>query len=189
MVRGLTCAKRVDLDGGLDEGDLSSLVATVVSLQVDVSALRHEIGELRSRVELPVAPAGSATIKQIKTAVCARFGFTEKQLVKRSRTSRLVRARHIAAYLCCKLTHHPLSIIGDQLGYLDYTSVCHARDKVAARRMKEPGFGEVLANLESRLHLKNQNSVPTKHEQVLCHELSLPSPASPVRVNLPLRCV
>lgn len=159
MVHGSMCA---DLIHGGDDGDKAGIVATVLSLQNTVAEVREELRFLREWVNLPAGAFGSITIKSIKSIVCSNFGFSEKQLTSRDRRGGLVRARHIAAHLCCRLTKHSLGTIADNLGYGDHSVVCHARDVIAGHRLRDPGFDEVLTRLETELRHKTKKTVPTK---------------------------
>lgn len=57
------------------------------------------------------------------------FYVTPQEIFSESRAERIVNARHLVFYLCCKYTHHSLKEIGKRLGGKDHSTVIHGRDK------------------------------------------------------------
>jgi len=124
--------------------------------------LHSELAELRARTDPSPASFGQVSIKSIKSAVCEEFHYSQKYLTTRSRSARLVHARHIAAHLCCLLTRHSLVTIAENLGYRDHSPVSHGRDKIASLRFTDAGLDEMLTRMECELRLQTKKTVPTK---------------------------
>lgn len=157
-MHGSTCTDLIQSGGS----DIKSLASTLSSLQNSMAVMQAEICDLRGRIDPAAGAFGVITIKAIKALVCLRFGFTEKELMSCARRGARAHARHIATHLCCRLTKHSMGTIADNLGYRDHSTVCHARDAIADRRLHNAGFDEMLTRMECELRLQTKKTVPTK---------------------------
>jgi len=77
------------------------------------------------------------TIKQIQTAVCARYGLTEAQLLGEQRGRYVAWPRQMAMYLCLSLTYNHLPKIAAAFNR-DHTTVMHGRDAMMKRLRENP---------------------------------------------------
>lgn len=66
-------------------------------------------------------------IRRIQEQVCQAFDITITQLKSARRAKPLIAPRHIAMWLCCKLTTASLPAIGAAFGGRDHTTVIHAK--------------------------------------------------------------
>ena len=81
----------------------------------------------------PPAPIIYPKIIDIKRAVADYFSVEMVDLDSAHRDHRIVYIRHIAIYLCRRLTLHSYPEIGRRMGGRDHTTVMHAYDKMCAR--------------------------------------------------------
>ena len=72
------------------------------------------------------------TPQLIINVVAEHFGISPEDITSKSRNSEYVLPRHIAMYLCRRLTAESLQNIGKALGKKDHTTVIHGIEKIAA---------------------------------------------------------
>jgi chromosomal replication initiator protein len=80
----------------------------------------------------------------IKRAVADYFSVEVHDLDCNCRGAAVIRPRHIAMYLCRRLTLHSLPEIGRRFGGRDHTTVKHACDKMAKRLENDRAEGKEL---------------------------------------------
>lgn len=73
------------------------------------------------------------TIAAIQRLVAAHYGVTINDLVSARKARDVTRARHIALWLCRRLTPHTASMIGRQFGKRDRSTVASAWRRLEAR--------------------------------------------------------
>lgn len=78
-------------------------------------------------------------------------GLTRDELLSRDRSRRVAWPRHIAAYMCRKLTAASLPEIGHALGGRNHTSILRAVRSVAERQSGDAGFAGKLQQMEKML--------------------------------------
>jgi chromosomal replication initiator protein len=78
-------------------------------------------------------------------------GLTRDELLSRDRSRRVAWPRHIAAYMCRKLTAASLPEIGHALGGRNHTSILRAVRSVAERQSGDAGFAAKLQQMEKML--------------------------------------
>ena len=78
-------------------------------------------------------------------------GLTRDELLSRDRSRRVAWPRHIAAYMCRKLTAASLPEIGHALGGRNHTSILRAVRSVAERQSGDNGFAAKLQQMEKML--------------------------------------
>src|SRR5688572_895100 len=78
-------------------------------------------------------------------------GLTRDELLSRDRSRRVAWPRHIAAYMCRKLTAASLPEIGHALGGRNHTSILRAVRSVAERQSGDTGFAAKLQQMEKML--------------------------------------
>jgi chromosomal replication initiator protein len=78
-------------------------------------------------------------------------GLTRDELLSRDRSRRVAWPRHIAAYMCRKLTAASLPEIGHALGGRNHTSILRAVRSVAERQSGDTSFAAKLQQMEKML--------------------------------------
>ena len=71
------------------------------------------------------------TTDSIIEAVCSFYKIQRSDLVGKKRNKEIVEPRQICAYLMTEMLSIPLVTVGEALGGRDYTTIIHARDKIA----------------------------------------------------------
>ena len=71
------------------------------------------------------------TTDHIVDAVCSFYKINRSDLAGKKRNKEIVEPRQICAYLMTEMLSIPLVTIGQALGGRDYTTIIHARDKIA----------------------------------------------------------
>jgi excisionase family DNA binding protein len=108
--------------------------------------------------------------RAIKIVVAEFYGFSPQDMHSQARSpSELVFARHVAYYLCCKLSGLSTIRIGRYFGGRDHTTIIHGRDRIAKLRLEDRDLDLQLAELEQALV---DNRLPTTEatEQMSEHQ-------------------
>jgi chromosomal replication initiator protein len=93
------------------------------------------------------ATHAAPTMRAIQAATCLHFGVTPGELIGSSRLPRLVRARHVAMFLCRELTAKKLLAIGRGFGMRGHSTVWHACGSIEAHSAGDAGLAADLAAL------------------------------------------
>ncbi len=93
----------------------------------------------------------SASIAEIKFAVCERFGVPPIEMVSQRRGRGVARPRQVAMYLSRELTPLSLPAIGRLFGGRDHTTVMYAISRVEELARSDADFGERVAALRQQL--------------------------------------
>ena len=96
-----------------------------------------------------VRPA--ATVRDIQRMVARQFEINLPDIISGRRTTRLVRPRHIAMYLCRKFTTQSTTRIGKLFGDRDHATVIHAVSKITAERETDSALDSMLTMFEADL--------------------------------------
>lgn len=97
---------------------------------------------------------GRPPVERIQDAVASHFKISVEALRGKSRKKEIVFARMIAMTLMCELTDHSLKAIGSFFGGRDHSTVIHARDTIATRKMaNDDEVVNALTTLERKLSL------------------------------------
>ncbi len=91
------------------------------------------------------------TIECIQKEVCKHYGITQNELLSKKRNKQLVYPRHIAMYLCRKLTDASFPLIGDQFGGRDHTTVMHGVDKIEKESIGNHSLASALEKISKQL--------------------------------------
>ncbi len=75
--------------------------------------------------------AEGLTLDKICDAVCNYYNVTKQELVGKKKNKEIVDPRQICMYLITELMDTPLKVIGNYFGGRDYSTIIHARDKIA----------------------------------------------------------
>jgi chromosomal replication initiation ATPase DnaA len=89
------------------------------------------------------------TILSIQLRVSLRLDVTREMMTSNDRHQFVSLARHVAIYLCRKLTAASLHEIGQAFGYKDHTTVVAAVKRIELMRTKDPKIDALLGELTS----------------------------------------
>ena len=134
------------LEGALKQ---ISARAELIDDQIDVSTARQL---LKGQVDLsgPSPPDP----KEIINAVVQYYGVAQDDVIARSRKQEIVRARHVAMYLCRSLTNMSLSKIGNRFAGRDHSTISHACTKIGdlldVEKSLEREIEEIQREIRSR---------------------------------------
>ena len=91
------------------------------------------------------------SVEQIQTAVAEHYGISEDNLLGSTRRADVVRCRHMAMYLCHRLTKLPLLSIAGRFNRKDHTTVKHAcgsiRRQIEQDRGVQSDYEEILEKI------------------------------------------
>jgi hypothetical protein len=114
-----------------------------------------KLARLRRQDQAPpaIAPTGRRplTIRSIVQAVAAFYRISVFDIASRSRTRTIVRPRHVACFLCRKLTATSLSEIGRHVGGTDHAAVLHAVRKIERRIGDDADLAAQVAAIKAKL--------------------------------------
>lgn len=92
------------------------------------------------------------SIADIQDAVCRHYDLYPIELVGPRQSRRCAWPRHVAIYLCCRLTPNTNSGIARHFGKRDHTMVSYAYRRVDERLARhEPGLSDAIDTITSRL--------------------------------------
>jgi chromosomal replication initiator protein len=97
-----------------------------------------------------VPAGGDDDVERITRAVAARHGTEPERIASGGRAPELVRARHIAIYLCRELTQLSLPQIGARFDR-DHSTVLHAVRKIEREIANDPGTAEAIHSIRAEL--------------------------------------
>ena len=135
------------------QGSVRDIEGLVLRLR---AATTHHGPDLDERmVETLIAPyvgaAAPVTLDKIIDTVAWVYSISRGELLSRDRSRRVAWPRHVAAYLCRKLTNSSLPEIGEVLGGRNHTSVLRAVRSVADRVSGDAAFCSRLREIEGML--------------------------------------
>ncbi|MCK9313821.1 MAG: chromosomal replication initiator protein DnaA [Methanocorpusculum sp.] len=109
------------------EGALVSLIAysTITNKPLNMTTASEALKDI-----LPPPQPKKITIESIQNTVSKYYGIEISELLSKKRNKHVVYPRHIAMYLCRRLTEASLPQIGEQFGGRDHTTVLHANEKI-----------------------------------------------------------
>lgn len=121
------------------EGSLNKLMAlaNLENREINVALAEQVLNDI-------IAPNEKKDItpEYIISMVAEHFDVTEEDICGTKRSSKIVRPRQIAMYLCRNMTKVPLATIGKAMGNKDHTTVMHGAEKIE----KEMKTSQSLAN-------------------------------------------
>ncbi len=131
-----------ELEGALNRlHAFSALHRSPVTLDLAEEALRSIIPEKKREI----------TIELIQKIVAEKFNLSLKDLLGKRRTQHIATPRHIAMYLCRKLTTSSYPEIGSLFGGRDHSTVIHANKVVCEKVNNDDDFKKTVDVLEKRL--------------------------------------
>ena len=135
------------------QGSVRDIEGLVLRLR---AATTHQGPELDERlIEQLIAPYVSSsapiTLDKIIDTVAWVYNISRAELLSRDRSRRVAWPRHVAAYLCRKLTSASLPEIGEVLGGRNHTSVLRAVRSVGDRVSGDAAFASRIREIEAML--------------------------------------
>jgi len=126
------------------EGALVRLVAyaTITNKPMNMTTATEALKDI-----LPPPAPKKITIESIQKTVAKYYNLEVSDLLSKKRNKQLVSPRHIAMYLCRKLTDASFPQIGEQFGGRDHTTVIHAYEKVEQDQEKDQELSAVITEL------------------------------------------
>lgn len=106
---------------------------------IDLEAARDVLGHF-----IMGAPQPRVTVEDVQRAVCAYFQIRVTDLLGRDRSKKFSQPRHLAQYLCRKLTDFSFPDIAQKFGGKDHTSIIYACRKVESNIQKDPNMANVV---------------------------------------------
>lgn len=138
-----------------------------VQLQGSVREIEGLVSRLRAASNHQSLPLDGDVVENMITPYLSRRGpvdldvvidtvawvhaLTRDELLSRDRSRRVAWPRHIAAYMCRKLTSASLPEIGHALGGRNHTSILRAVRSVAERQSSDTAFAARLQQMEKML--------------------------------------
>ncbi len=96
---------------------------------------------------LPPPRPKKITIEAIQKIIAESYGLEMADLLSKKRNKQLVYPRHIAMYLCRRLTDASFPQIGEQFGGRDHTTVMHATEKIEKDLAADSDLASLLEDL------------------------------------------
>ncbi len=93
----------------------------------------------------------AASIARIKRRVAAHYGVEVNDLVSVRTARQVTRPRHVAMYLCGRLTPFSAAAIGKHFGGRDRTTVASAWRGIAARMAEDADLAAEIENLRTAI--------------------------------------
>ena len=105
---------------------------------------------MSGRVEVKALPSSNGQFDRIMDLVSSQFGVEKSDLIGRGGSRRVNRARHVAMYLCRRLTDASLIEIARGFGRKDHSTVIYGIKRVEKEREKDRKFKLLLDFLEEK---------------------------------------
>jgi len=128
-----------------------ALVRLVAFATINNLALNMETACEALRDILPPPLPKIITIECIQKEVCKYYGIHLNELLSKKRNKQLVYPRHVAMYLCRKLTDASFPLIGDQFGGRDHTTVMHGVEKIEKEAQVNNSLSTTLERISKQL--------------------------------------
>ncbi len=85
-------------------------------------------------------------------SICAKtLNIKTGDIVGKSRTAQIAKARHLTAYILLTVGNLPLQEVGEMLGGRDHTSIMHARDKIHTALSTDPHLNSLFHQIKESL--------------------------------------
>ncbi|MCC6546493.1 chromosomal replication initiator protein DnaA [Candidatus Sumerlaeota bacterium] len=144
----LFIAERVTQNIREMEGTLKRLrmASSLHNRTIDLETARDVLGHLNLG-----APQPRVSVDDVQRAVCAYFGIRPNDLLGKNRSKKFSQPRHLAQYLCRKLTNLSFPDIAQKFGGKDHTSIIYACRKVESAISKDSNMSNVVAHLTKQV--------------------------------------
>jgi len=129
------------------EGILASLLAhsTLTDKEIDLALAEQVVSRI-----VAIQPK-LVTVDDVIRKVARHYNITDKAIVAQNRSREVSQARHVAIYLCKKLTNSSLTEIGFKMGRRTHATVLHSLQQVKDQMELDPVLRQHLNQLESAL--------------------------------------
>ena len=129
------------------EGILASLLAhsTLTDKEIDLALTEQVVSHI-----VAVQPHRT-TVEDVLEEVAKHYNIPQRALISQNRAKEISQARHVAAYLCKKLTESSLTEIGYRMGRRTHATVLHSVAYVNEQIEFDPVLRQHLAQLQSVL--------------------------------------
>jgi hypothetical protein len=95
-------------------------------------------------------------ISLIVEVVCKRYGVTKLEMMSARKHFKVARARQIAMVIARDMTLRPTTVIGEQIGGRDHSTVIHAFDKFTKLRATDRALDAEIRDIESAIEARMQ---------------------------------
>ena len=134
------------------EGALNKLMAlaNLENREIDIEMAEEVLKDIIS----PYSPYDKkkVTPEYIISVVADHFSITEADIRGTKRSSKIVRPRQIAMYLCREMTSVPLTTIGKIMGNKDHTTVLHGFEKIEKEMKTSENLTNTIDILKKKIH-------------------------------------
>lgn len=129
------------------EGILASLLAhsTLTDREIDLALTEQVVSHIVA------VQHHRTTVDDVLEEVAKHYNIPQRALTSQNRSKEISKARHVAAYLCKKLTESSLTEIGYRLGRRTHATVLHSVAYVNEQIEFDPVLRQHLAQLQSVL--------------------------------------
>lgn len=138
------------------------LTENVREMEGALKRLRHAASLHDRPIDLEVArdilahlvvgtPQPTVSVDDVQRAVCNYFGINVGELLGKNRSKKFSQPRHLAQYLCRKLTSLSFPDIAQKFGGKDHTSIIYACKKVEGTIHKDPNMANVVEYLTRKI--------------------------------------
>ena len=128
-----------EMEGALKRLRMSS---SLHNRAIDLEIARDMLGHLSLGAAQP-----RVSVDDVQRAVCTYFGIRPNDLMGKNRSKKFSQPRHVAQYLCRKLTNLSFPDIAQKFGGKDHTSIIYACRKVETTINKDSNMSNVVAHL------------------------------------------
>ena len=94
---------------------------------------------------------GKVTSQKILNTVSSYFNISTSQLVGKSKTTRIVTARHFAIYLIRNILDMPLKQIGDLFSGRDHATIIHSINKIELMLKTDAEAATIVNTLKKQI--------------------------------------
>ncbi len=141
--------KLKELNLNLEEDSVRNLANSTKDNVREIEGLLKFI-KVSGRVEVKALPSSNGQFDRIMDLVSSQFGVEKSDLIGRGGSRRVNRARHVAMYLCRRLTDASLIEIARGFGRKDHSTVIYGIKRVEKEREKDRKFKLLLDFLEEK---------------------------------------
>jgi len=145
-----------ELNMNLAEDSVRELAETTKDNVREIEGILKFI-KVSGKIELKALPSTNGHFESIIELVTTQFGVSKGDLVGKGGSRRVNRARHVAMYLCRKLTDASLIEIARGFGRKDHSTVIYGIKRVEKERERDRKFRLLLDFLEEKALEKIRN--------------------------------
>ncbi len=113
---------------------------------IDLETARDLLGHL-----VVGTPQPTVSVEEVQRAVCSYFDIKISDLLGRNRSKKFSQPRHLAQFLCRKLTSLSFPDIAQKFGGKDHTSIIYACKKVDTAMQKDSNMAHVVEYLRRQI--------------------------------------